>query len=104
LEGVFVCGWARNPSTGLVGIARKDGVNAGTAIIGYLQRLEKIKSAPRSGLNTLLKRLDCPVVNLADLGLLTEEEAKQAEARGIEDFKFSTNEEMLDVMGFKELD
>ena len=37
---VFLAGWARKPSVGLVGVARKDGTSAARAIIQYLEGLE----------------------------------------------------------------
>jgi ferredoxin--NADP+ reductase len=37
VEGVFVGGWSRKASTGLVGYARKDGTNASKAVSAYLQ-------------------------------------------------------------------
>ena len=36
MEGIFLAGWSRQASTGLVGIARKDAVNASTAVNAYL--------------------------------------------------------------------
>jgi ferredoxin--NADP+ reductase len=37
LEGIFVAGWSREASSGLVGIARKDGENGAQAMLQYLQ-------------------------------------------------------------------
>lgn len=36
IEGVFIAGWAREASKGLVGTARKDGINAAHAIMQFL--------------------------------------------------------------------
>jgi ferredoxin--NADP+ reductase len=41
IDRVFVAGWSREASSGLVGIARKDGENGARAVLDYLQ------SAPR---------------------------------------------------------
>ncbi len=37
IEGIFVGGWSRKASDGLVGYARKDGINAAKAVWSYLQ-------------------------------------------------------------------
>jgi len=37
VEGVFVAGWSREASSGLVGVARKDGENGATALLQYLK-------------------------------------------------------------------
>ena len=39
LEGVFMAGWSREASSGLVGVARKDGENGAKALLQYLQTL-----------------------------------------------------------------
>ena len=36
VEGVFVGGWSRQASHGLVGYARKDGINAAKSVLQYL--------------------------------------------------------------------
>ncbi len=103
IEGVFVAGWARRPSKGLVGTARKDGVNAAKAVLLYLQTqepltpeaLEKRLRAFRAYLEALPK----PVITKEDWLRLEEIERKEAERRGVPDFKFATTEEMLAVLG-----
>ena len=37
IEGVFLAGWARQASVGLVGVARRDGERAAEAVLAYLQ-------------------------------------------------------------------
>lgn len=99
LTGVFVAGWSRYPSSGLVGTARKDGVNAAEAINQFLGQ-----GTLRTGINTKdlekkLELLDCKVVTKRHLSLLEAAERKQASELGLEDYKFSTNEEMLKIIG-----
>jgi len=98
IEGVFVGGWARKASDGLVGYARKDGINAAKAVRGYLQTVQADDSALGS-VTEKIKRLQKPVVTKADIQRLEAVEAQEAEKRGLEEFKFSTNEEMLRAMG-----
>ena len=40
IDGVFVAGWARSASDGLVGAARKDGENRAKALLAYLETKE----------------------------------------------------------------
>ncbi len=42
VTGIFIAGWLRNPSTGLVGTARKDGVYAAEAVGQYLAKKRRL--------------------------------------------------------------
>lgn len=102
LEGVFVAGWARKASHGLVGMARKDGENGARAVMQYLKETQ----SPRPDVYDLLKRfdqrlqsLDHPVVNKSEWRRLEHIEAKIAEEKDVEAYKFRTNTEMLEVLG-----
>jgi len=97
IPDIFVAGWSRKASSGLVGIARRDGTNGAKAVWEYLQTL-KPGTADRSALEARLKKLGKPVVTKAHLPKLYETEQAEAQKRGLEWFKFSTNEEMLKVM------
>ena len=101
IDRVFVAGWSREASSGLVGVARKDGENGARAILEYL------KSAPRLvdpesiivEINTRLKKLDKPIVLKTNLIRLFEVFSKEAQQAGLPDFKYKTNAEMLAAMG-----
>jgi ferredoxin/flavodoxin---NADP+ reductase len=98
IEGVFVGGWSRKASEGLVGYARKDGTNASKAVWQYLQN----KQPDASGLETItakVKGLQKPIVTKDDIHRLENVEAEEAQKRGLEEFKFASNEEMLRAMG-----
>jgi ferredoxin--NADP+ reductase len=98
IEGVFVGGWSRKASDGLVGYARKDGIYAATAVGQYLQTKTPV-TLPLEKVVARLKNLPKPVVTKNDITRLDEVEAEEGQKRGIEDFKFSTNEDMLRAMG-----
>ena len=98
IEGIFVGGWSRKASDGLVGYARKDGINAAKAVLLYLENI-KPENFSLEKVWTKLKALPNPVVNKADIARLDTVEAQEAEKRGLEDFKFDNNEEMLRAMG-----
>lgn len=101
IEGVFVGGWSRKASDGLVGYARKDGINAAKAVWQYLQTKPPANvraEAVEDSVNALPKR----VVKKEDLKRLEAVEFAEAEKRGLEEFKFADNEEMLQAMGLAE--
>ncbi len=101
VDRVFVAGWSREASSGLVGVARKDGENGARAILEYLQSVPKLVD-PHSILTELkekLNKLGKPVVLKPDLEKLAEAEAKEAQNAGLPEFKFKTNDEMLAAMG-----
>jgi ferredoxin--NADP+ reductase len=98
LEGVFVCGWSRNASTGLVGIARRDGMNAGRAVLAYLKTLPVERSVELSALESILRSLGYNPITPCDLQVLDEVEKEHARQKGVSAFKFDTNDEMLAVM------
>jgi ferredoxin--NADP+ reductase len=98
MEDVFVGGWSRKASSGLVGYARKDGTNAAKAVWQYLQTKQPIEP-DTDALVEKLNALDKPLVIKEHLKKLDEAELAQAKQLGLEAFKFDTNEEMLRVMG-----
>jgi ferredoxin--NADP+ reductase len=99
LSDIFVAGWARKASTGLVGIARRDGTNGAKALLQYLATKPVIDDNPIRNLENRLDRLGKPAVNKECLGTLLEAERQQALQLGVEDFRFKHNQEMLTVMG-----
>jgi ferredoxin--NADP+ reductase len=101
IRGVFLAGWARQASNGLVGVARKDGENAAKAVLQYLQHQPPLPD-PDDTLNIFSRWLHKnfqQVVSKENLIKLESAEQEEMEAREVEDFKFSTNEDMLRVMG-----
>jgi hypothetical protein len=98
LPGIFYAGWSRNPSTGLAGIARRDGVFAATAIGELLASRDNNSLINTDELHQRLDALQLNYVTNEKLKLLEADEKLQAEKMGLEEFKYSTNEEMLKVM------
>jgi len=103
VEGVFLSGWAREASSGLVGSARKDGENGAKSILSYLRTLsEDSPTAENPAIEALqaqLAELKKPIVFKPDLFRLEEIEEQQDEETGQESFKFSSNDEMFEAMG-----
>jgi len=101
IDRVFVAGWSREASNGLVGVARKDGENGARAVLEFLQTAPRLVD-PDSILDELtvkLKKLNKPIIHKSDLLKLTEAEAIEAAKFGLPAFKFATNDEMLAAMG-----
>jgi ferredoxin--NADP+ reductase len=97
-EDVFVGGWSRQASTGLVGYARKDGTNAARAVWQYLQTKQPLEPNLKVAAEKI-KSLNKPVVTKEDIKKLEAVEIAEAQKRGIEEFKFDTNDDMLQAMG-----
>ena len=102
LEDVFVGGWSRQASSGLVGYARKDGTNASKAVWQYLQQTKQPTEPNLGAVAERLKKLGKPVVVKEDIKKLEAIELAEAQKRGQEAFRFNTNDEMLQAMGLSE--
>jgi len=100
-EGIFVGGWSRKASEGLVGYARRDGTNAGKAVFQYLQT-KQFGNANFEAVADKMKQLNKPVILKDDIDRLEEVENEEAKKRGVEEYKFASNEEMLQAMGLIE--
>jgi ferredoxin--NADP+ reductase len=104
IPGVFVAGWSREASSGLVGVARKDGERGAKAVTQYLADRQPVLPEEQilDNLRRRLQKLDKPVVYKEDVQRLEAVEAEEAARQGLEEFKFSSNEEMLAAMGLAE--
>ncbi len=97
LDQVFLAGWARSPSTGLVGVARKDGNQGAFAMLQALaaRPAQNGAGAGWAELQARLERTGKPVVGAAQWNELERLERAAAERLGRDEFKFTTNDEML---------
>ena len=98
IEDIFVGGWSRKASSGLVGYARKDGTNAAKALWQYLQTKQPVEPNLEA-LTAKLNGLNKPLVLKEHIKKLDEAELAQAKQQGLEAFKFNNNDDMLKVMG-----
>jgi len=102
LERVFLAGWARQASTGLVGYARRDGEKASEAVMAYLHTqppmrdLDNVVDKFKERLAETHQRL----VDKAHLAKLEAAEMAEAQKRGVQEFKYSTNDAMFTAMGY----
>lgn len=95
IDDVFFAGWARKTSDGLVGLARKDGINAAHVILSYLKTKKPDTAFDAEKLRGRIDELKEEVVEKNDLVKLMEAEKEQGKLLGVADFKFSTNVDML---------
>ncbi len=100
IDGIFVAGWSREASSGLVGMARKDGENSAKAILEFLG-----KKKPAQETQVIIKRLEQRLKDLKwrtvtkeDIWILDAIERMEAQHRGLEHYKMKSNEEMLGAL------
>jgi ferredoxin/flavodoxin---NADP+ reductase len=100
LPDVFVAGWSREASSGLVGVARKDGTQGAQALWQYVQTqtVSKDATAVLSALKNHLTEAGAQFITQTELARLTAAEEAQAKAQGLEEFKFGTDWEMLEII------
>lgn len=102
----FVVGWARRASDGLVGKARADAVRGCEEILAYLEGRFPTQPQPepqaaahvREQLLGALQRAGAKPVDLDAIARLEAAEAAEAKARQVPEFKFASNEVMLQII------
>jgi len=95
MEGVYVVGWARKASEGLVGIARHDAEVGAAHILKYLESAPDQQCATPDAIKKAIESRGVRTVDKADLDFLAKAEEEQAKQRGMLWFKFSEDEAML---------
>ncbi len=101
-EGLFVIGWSRKASDGLVGKAKQDG-ERGIVVVNHY--LEKVAPGSTDGMaeklaafrNTLQSR-DARFVEYDDIQKLESIEKDESQRRGVEFFKFTSDAEMIEAI------
>ncbi|MBN1305363.1 MAG: FAD-dependent oxidoreductase [Anaerolineales bacterium] len=97
IKDVFMGGWARQASFGMVGYARKDGTNASKAVWQYLQTLSPIQ-ADLAEIKFKVFNLGKPIITKENIKHLEEAEKQEALKLGEKEFKFASNSEMLKII------
>jgi ferredoxin/flavodoxin---NADP+ reductase len=97
IPDIFIAGWAREASSGLVGLARKDGVNGAKAALQYLNTKASMQaqSSAIKNLELLLGKKKIRYVTNDDVLKLEAWEQEKACELNLEEYKLKTNEEML---------
>jgi ferredoxin/flavodoxin---NADP+ reductase len=102
LEGIYVAGWSRNASVGLVGVAKQDAERGMKVVNEYLSAKEgftpgEMEAKIEAILDNLKKRR-VSVVTKEDIEILESVEHEEARKRNTWDFKFIDDDEMLQVI------
>ncbi len=92
---IFVTGWAREASKGLVGVARRDGINAAHAVLRYLNTIAPSDTRLPEELEMHLNDRGCFPITGKEIARLEACEQQLAKQKGVEEFRFSTNPEMI---------
>jgi ferredoxin/flavodoxin---NADP+ reductase len=98
VEGVFLAGWARKASEGLVGVAKRDGDWCAEVVTRYLASKSSRSEAKAvlDKLRALLKSRKSHPVDIKDLRALeAAEKAHRGTSDSIGEFKYASNQEML---------
>ena len=102
LDGIFVAGWSRNASVGLVGVAKQDAERGMKVVNEYLKSRPGLSSGDMEekieALIELLKKKGATVVTKEDVELLEGAEQEEARARKTWDFKYISDAKMLEVI------
>jgi ferredoxin/flavodoxin---NADP+ reductase len=102
LDGIFIAGWSRNASVGLVGVAKQDAERGMKVVNEYLAAKDgptagEMEEKVESLVGTLNKK-GAAVVTKEDVELLEGAEQEEARARKTWDFKYTSDEKMLEVI------
>jgi len=102
LDGIFVAGWSRNASVGLVGVAKQDAERGMKVVNSYLGAKEGLSASEMEerieALLETLKQKSAEFVTKEDVELLEGAEQEQARARKTWDFKYTSDAKMLEVI------
>ena len=101
-DGIFVAGWSRNASVGLVGVAKQDAERGMKVVNDYLKDRPGLTSgemeAKIEALIDAFKKKSATVVTKEDVELLESAEQEEARARKTWDFKYTSDDKMLEVI------
>ena len=103
IEGVFLTGWARKASEGLVGIAKRDGEWCAEVLMRHLESQPACEPSRNEEalrrLQALFEQRRVGVIQSDDLRILEAAEKEHVHlADSIGEFKFTTNQEMLQLL------
>ena len=107
LDGIFLAGWSRNASVGLVGVAKQDAERGMKIVNDYLKSRPGLSSgemeAKIEALLDILNRKNARLVTKEDVELLESAEQEEARARKTWDFKYTNDEKMLEVIAARKV-
>jgi len=101
-EGVFVIGWSRNASVGLVGVAKQDAERGMKVVNAYLASKPGFEPSvidrKIAAIKDTLDENKVSFVTKEDLAVLEAKEREEAKTRKTWEYKFASDQEMLDII------
>jgi ferredoxin--NADP+ reductase len=101
-EGIFLVGWSRNASVGLVGIAKQDAERGAKVVNEYLATRGGLSpediSKKVEAFSNKLSEQGVSFVSKDDVERLEAVEKEEARNRKIQEYKFSGDDEMLSIV------
>ena len=102
LDVIYVAGWSRNASVGLVGVAKQDAERGMKVVNAYLSAKEGFTpgemEAKIEAILDILDKRGVSVVTKEDIEIRESVEHEEARNRKTWDFKFTTDDQMLQVI------
>jgi ferredoxin/flavodoxin---NADP+ reductase len=102
LEGIFLTGWSRNASVGLVGVAKQDAERGMKVVNAYVASKEGFDpEVVEQKIEAVLDKLEenhAAYVTKEDIAVLEAVEKEEAKKRNTWEHKYASDEEMLDVI------
>jgi ferredoxin--NADP+ reductase len=102
LDGLFVIGWSRNASVGLVGVAKQDAERGMKVVNGYLAAREGFEpEVVQQKIERVLDKLEENKVSFVtkdDVAVLEAREKEEAKARNTWEYKYSSDDDMLEII------
>lgn len=101
-EGIYLMGWSRNASVGLVGIAKKDAEQGIKVVNAYLAAKEGFDSAAvEQKIKVVTDKLTASQVSFVtkdDVAVLEAQEREEAKKRNSWEHKYASDDEMLKII------
>jgi ferredoxin/flavodoxin---NADP+ reductase len=102
IEGIFVIGWSRNASVGLVGVAKQDAERGMKIVNGYLMSREGFEPAViEHKIEAVLEKLEenkISFVTKDDIAVLEAREREEAKKLDHWEYKYASDDEMLEII------
>lgn len=102
LQGLYVIGWSRNASVGLVGVAKQDAERGMKVVNQELASMEgfepHIVAQKIDAVMETLNKKNVAFVTKDDIAVLEARERDEAKKRSTWEYKYSSDDEMLDII------
>ena len=102
LQGIYLIGWSRNASVGLVGIAKKDAEQGMKVVNADLAAREGFEPAViDQKIEAVMEKLEennVSYITKDDIAVLEAKEREEAKKRNSWEYKYASDDEMLDII------